>query len=316
MASSTEAMRAGRAESLVRRPTQGLTDAPGSQERMFEGRRKSPDACKITLGRIIADPNQPRTEFDTEALDRLASSLKARGQLQPVRVRWDDSAGHYVLVVGERRWRAARLAGLETLDCVVVAGDVSAEDLLEDQLVENALREDLKPVEQARSYRALMDARGMTHRDLAERLHVAHTTVTRALGLLNLPAIVQTQVDEQVIPASTAYEIASLEDPVEQAEVAAKVVTEGLTRKETAAVVRQKTDEKAARRAGELNAKGRGVSKAKPRPPTVRSIKTPLARVTVEFKKHVEPAEVLAALEDAAAKVRAELDQGQDQAAA
>ena len=80
----------------------------------FEGRKQLREACSIRLDRIIADPDQPRKEFDPEALDRLAESLRARGQLQPIRVRWDEGRGVYVVVVGERRWRAARLAGLES----------------------------------------------------------------------------------------------------------------------------------------------------------------------------------------------------------
>ena len=140
-------------------------------------------------------PDQPRTEFDPEALERLAASLKARGQLQPIRVRWDDQADRYVVVVGERRWRAAALAGLESIACVVASGDATPEDLLEDQLVENALREDLRPIEQARAYRTLLAARGLTHRQLAERLQIGHASIARALALLDLPEPIQAEVE-------------------------------------------------------------------------------------------------------------------------
>ena len=158
------------------------------------------------------------------------------------------------------------MAGLDALDCIVVEEDMTPDDLLEDQLVENAIREDLKPVEQARSYRALMEARGLTHRDLAERLNIAHTTVTRALGLLDLPEVVQAQIDAEVIKPTTAYAIATgLDDPAAQIEVAARVVAEGLSRDETAEVVRQKAEGKTSSkptRAGGVRAGGPRVSRS------------------------------------------------------
>jgi ParB family chromosome partitioning protein len=302
-----ETMREKRAESLGRRPSLVGPSIPGAQEKKFEGRRKHADACKIALDRIMRDENQPRTEFDPDALDRLAASLKARGQLQPCRVRWSDDAAHYVLVVGERRWRAAMLAGLETLDCIVVDGEMSAEDLLEDQLVENALREDLKPVEQARSYRALMTARGMTHRDLAERLNVAHTTVTRALGLLDLPESVQVQVDTGELSPSTAYAIASnLDDEDAQREVAERVVSENLSRAATEKVIEQV----AASRPRAAKVKGRGAkAKAKPGPALIRErvIRTAEGRkVIVTGRKGFDLFDLLETLREAVAKIEAE----------
>jgi hypothetical protein len=121
--------------------TRPESDTLGASSRVtqFQGRVQLRDACLIRLDRIEADPNQPRAEFDAESLDRLAASLKQRGQLQPIRVRWDDVNSRYIVIVGERRWRAAKLAGLESLACVVVPGNASPEEILEDQLVENCL---------------------------------------------------------------------------------------------------------------------------------------------------------------------------------
>jgi ParB family chromosome partitioning protein len=200
------------------------------------------------------------------------------------------------------------MAGLDALDCIVVEGDMSPDELLEDQLVENAIREDLKPVEQARSYRALMEARGMTHRDLAERLNIAHTTVTRALGLLDLPEVVQAQVDDQKLSPSTAYVIAAnLDDPEEQVEVAARVVSEGLSRGEATEVIRQVAERKP--KAATTKAKGRG---ARPKLPTTRTIKAEGGlKVTVEGRKGFDPVALEAALRDALAKVIAENAQGE-----
>ena len=156
--------------------------AASAAEKQREGRRRLEGGALIRVDRLIRDPHQPRTEFDEEGLRRLALSLKDRGQLQPIRVRWDEAEGHYVVVTGERRWRAAQLAGLEALACVVMTSPVAAEDLLEDQLIENCLREDLKPIEQARAYKSLMDSRGLSQRQLAERLQIGHPAIAKALA--------------------------------------------------------------------------------------------------------------------------------------
>jgi ParB family chromosome partitioning protein len=161
----------------------------------------------IEVGRIGPDPSQPRTEFDAESLGRLAESLKTRGQLQPIRVRWDAVAGRYVIVLGERRWRGAQLAGLASVACVVIAGNPSADELLEDQLVENALREDLKPVEQARAFRSLMDRTGMSQNQLASKLGIGQGTISKAIALLGLPTDVQIAVDAGDIAPRAAREM-------------------------------------------------------------------------------------------------------------
>lgn len=124
MASFKEGMRAHVAGSMNDRGGPGeagrFTVNRSSVERQAEGRKRLDAACVIRVDRIVPDPGQPRSEFDAEALERLAASLRERGQLQPIRVRWDEPADRYVIVVGERRYRAAKLAGLETLACVVV----------------------------------------------------------------------------------------------------------------------------------------------------------------------------------------------------
>jgi ParB family chromosome partitioning protein len=185
--------------SLARSATPAGPTPATPAARAFDGRTQLREACKIRLDRIIADPNQPRKEFDEPALAELAESLKARGQLQPIRVRWDEAAGVYVVVVGERRLRAAQRAGLDSVVCVVAPGNASPEEVLEDQLVENALRQDLKPVEEARAYRQLLDRLGISQRQLAERLHVSPQKITRALALLELPADVQESVEQGAI---------------------------------------------------------------------------------------------------------------------
>jgi ParB family chromosome partitioning protein len=203
----------------------------------LEGVRGDRSAAWIAIDRIERDPDQPREEFDQEALARLAESLKTRGQLQPIRVRWDQSRGVYVILAGERRWRAAKMAGLLELQCVIHDAALNPDERLAMQLVENALRDDLKPVEQARAYKRLMSAKGWTMTDLATELGVHQTSVSRALALLELPCTVQDQVEQGALAPSTAAEIAKLADPEEQEVIAEEAIASGLKRAEVAAVV-------------------------------------------------------------------------------
>jgi ParB family chromosome partitioning protein len=203
----------------------------------LEGVSKEKAAARIAIERLIGDPDQPRDEFDEAALDRLADSLKTRGQLQPIRVRWDEGRGVYVILVGERRWRAARRAGLTELSCVIEDHPVPADERLVIQLVENALREDLRPVEQARAYKALMEAKGWSGNQLAKELHVAQSSVVRALSLLELPVVVQSQVEQGTLAATVAAELTRLPTSEAQADVAQVIVAEGLNRSEVSELV-------------------------------------------------------------------------------
>ena len=209
----------------------------------YDGVTRPKDVLTIAVQSLRPDPDQPRREFDDDDLRRLADSLKSRGQLQPIRVRWDQPAGAWVIVSGERRWRAAGMAGLATLACVEAKGDLSPDAILEDQLVENCLRSDLKPVEEAHAYKALMERRGVSARQLAESLSLSHMAVNRALALLDLPESVRDQVERGVLPPSSAYEVGRLDDPALQAEVAAAAVAGGLNRAEITELVQAVREE-------------------------------------------------------------------------
>jgi ParB family chromosome partitioning protein len=204
----------------------------------LEGVLRDKDAARINIDRIVRDPRQPREDFDEESLRRLADSLEQRGQLQPIRVRWDEGQGKYVILVGERRWRAAHMAGLTSLSCIIVEGELTEAERLSIQLVENALREDLKPVEQARAYRTLMEAHAWSGNQLARELHIAQASVAKALALLELPASVQDHIDRGELAASVAYEVSKLPDPEQQLELAEAAVAEKLTRSEVAEAVK------------------------------------------------------------------------------
>ena len=213
--------------------------ATASTPAHLKGVDRMRDAKLIPLDLIEPDPDQPRKEFEPESLDRLARSLKGRGQLQPIRVRWDDEAASYVILMGERRWRAARQAGLEKLACVVHDSGMSDGERRALQLIENCLREDLKPIEQARAYRALMTSHEWSARRLADELDLNHATVLRALALLDLPEGVQARVEAGELSPSAAAELARL-TPDEATSLAERVTTEHLTRDQVSEAVREK----------------------------------------------------------------------------
>ncbi len=125
-----------------------------------------------------------------------------------------------MVVIGERRWRAAQRAGLESIACIVVPGTATPEDILEDQLIENCLREDLKPIEQARAYQSLMQRLGISQRALAEKLAISQGQIMQSLKLLELPEAIRASIDEGKVAPSIGYEITKVADPDEQIELA------------------------------------------------------------------------------------------------
>ena len=214
-----------------------LSPVPSSKD---VGRRPLRNAARIAIDQVIPDPSQPRAEFTQDSMDRLAKSITAKGQLAPIRVRWSAQHDKWIVVCGERRWRAVRAAGLETIDCCFVDGELSEPEILEQQMVENLLREDLSPIEQARGFSALMELHGWNGKQVAESLHVPASTVSRGLSLLDLPDDIQRKVDAGELAARSAYEISKLPYDPSRRELA-KTAAEGkLTHKQAAAVVRQR----------------------------------------------------------------------------
>lgn len=310
---AAESMGAGRGKAAAATAAPhggGLTAPSPIGDDWRQNVQRSKQAADIALDRIIPDPDQPREEFDEGALARLAESLRVRGQLQPIRVRWDKARDVFVMICGERRWRAARMAGLATLSCVVVDRPIDAGELLALQMIENLVREDLQPIEQARAFRTLMEANGWSTHDTARELSVTQSSVVRALALLKLPEEVQAKVEQGDLPPATAYEITKLADPGDQAAIADRVVAEDLSRSEAIEAVR-----KIAGRAPAAKGRGAGASKGAPAAAKPRVYKTPLVKITAEpLKKTAGLADVLAALDEFADRLRTEL-RGRDEAA-
>jgi ParB family chromosome partitioning protein len=187
----------------------------------------APGLLSIALDEIAANPNQPRRAFDVAALESLADSIRANGLLSPIIVRPAKGArGQYEIVAGERRWRAARLAGLSEVPAIV--RDVADGASIELALLENLQRADLNAIEEASGYRQLLEEHGFTQDALGQRLGKNRSTITNALRLLTLPDSVQALVRDGALSAGHARALAVL--PPDQAEAfARRIVAQGLS---------------------------------------------------------------------------------------
>lgn len=210
--------------------------AKGGLGRGLSALLQTPTAAlrEIALDEIAPNHRQPRTEFDDEALEALAASIKAVGVLQPVVVRQREDG--YELIVGERRWRAARRAGLEKIPAVVREAD--DQDLLRDALIENLHREDLNPLEEAAAYRQLLDDLGMTHEDLAARVGRSRAAISNAIRLLGLAPTVQKRIAGGTLTAAHGRAIAGLPEGEMQERAAQRVVAQNLSVRQTEDLVR------------------------------------------------------------------------------
>jgi ParB family chromosome partitioning protein len=197
-----------------------------------------PAEIKTTSGQIVADrnevdlnlispnPKQPRSVFDEDQLTELALSIKEVGLLQPPVVR-SIGNGKYQLIMGERRYRAAKLAGLTSIS--VIIRQTNDDQLLREALIENIHRSQLNPLEEGAAYQQLLNDFGYTHDELANKLGKSRPTITNTMRLLNLPTTVQRRVAAGIISAGHARALLSLTDQKEIENLANKIVAEGLT---------------------------------------------------------------------------------------
>jgi len=185
--------------------------------------------------KIVPNPRQPRTHFDPEDLAELVHSVREFGVLQPVVVR-KNGDGDYELIMGERRTRAAREAGLSAIPAIV--RDTADEDLLRDALLENLHRSELNPLEEASAYQQLLDDFGITQEELATRIGRSRPQISNTIRLLRLPVPVQQRVAAGVLTAGHARAILSLEDPEAMQRLADKVVNEDLSVRATEAAAK------------------------------------------------------------------------------
>ncbi len=205
---------------------------------------------EIDVDKLLPNPHQPRTEFDKDALQELADSIKEHGVIQPVLVEKADGDNYYI-IAGERRTRAAKLAGLTKIPVRVQS--FSEEKKLEVALIENIQREDLNALEEALAYRKLMDMCGITQDEVARRVGKNRTTVTNALRLLKLPENMQTSLANDEITAGHARALLSVTNPADQRILFARILGQDLSVRETE------------RQAAELNGGGKAAVKVKPK---------------------------------------------------
>ena len=184
----------------------------------------------------MIEPNreQPRKKFDEDALQELSESIKQYGILQPLLV--SDKKDYYEIVAGERRWRAAKMAGLKEVP--VVVKEFSTQEIVEISLIENIQREDLNPVEEAMAYKRLIDEFHLKQDEIAERVSKSRTAVTNSMRLLKLDSRVQQMMVDEMISAGHARAILAISDPEQQYNAAMKVFDEKLSVRETEKLVK------------------------------------------------------------------------------
>jgi len=235
------------------------------------------DRDEIDVNNISANPKQPRTVFDEDQLTELALSIKEVGLLQPPVVR-SIGNGKYQLIMGERRFRAAKLAGLKSIP--VIIRQTADDQLLREALVENIHRSQLNPLEEGAAYQQLLNDFGYTHDELATKLSKSRPVITNTMRLLNLPAAVQRRVAAGVISAGHARALLSLTDEKEIENLANRIVAEGLTVRAVEEIVAS----------GGAKVKGGSVRSGKVLAPKLKEIADDLSdhldtRVSVELGK-------------------------------
>jgi ParB family chromosome partitioning protein len=188
----------------------------------------------VPIDSIVSNKHQPRTVYHPERLNELAQSIKSNGVVQPIIVR--KAGAHYQLIAGERRWRAARIAGLKTIPAVV--RDVSEYKTLEMALIENIQREDLNPIEEATAYASLIDEFQLKQDEVAQRVGKDRSSIANYLRLLKLPQELKDQIQNQELSMGHARALISLEKVKDQIEVAKRILSEHLNVRQTENLIR------------------------------------------------------------------------------
>ena len=224
------------------------------------------ESHEVAVELIDSGPSQPRTHFDEASLERLADSIRSHGVVQPILVR--RRGERYELIAGERRWRAAKIAGLPKIP--VVVKEIPDEDLLEIALIENIQREDLNPIEEAQAYKKLIETVGLTQEALASRLGRDRSYITNYLRLLRLPTDIQQLVQEGKLTTGHARTLLGLTHVDLQRRIARRIIEEDLSVRSTENIVKI---------AGEGKASIKGVPPVKPNDANVRAAEAKLRRI-------------------------------------
>ena len=190
-----------------------------------EKKEQMPAETVVKIAKVEPNRDQPRKNFDEDALQELADSIKQFGLLQPILVQ--DRKTYYEIIAGERRWRAAKLAGLKEVP--VIIRDYTDQEIVEISLIENIQREDLNPIEEALAYKRLLTEFNLKQDEVAERVSKSRTAVTNSMRLLKLCDEVQQMIIDDMISSGHARALISIENPEEQYNIAQKIFDEKLS---------------------------------------------------------------------------------------
>ena len=199
---------------------------------------KPDQVVKIT--KVEPNRNQPRKKFDEDSLQELSDSIKTHGVIIPILV--VNRGDYYEIVAGERRWRAAKMAGLKEVP--VIIRDYTDKEIAEISLIENIQRTDLNPIEEAMAYKSLIEEYNYKQDELAERVSKSRTTITNSMRLLKLSDNVQDMIVEDMISAGHARALLSIEDPDQQYELAQRIMDEKLSVRDIEKIVKAKNKPK------------------------------------------------------------------------
>lgn len=200
---------------------------------IIEEAKTNDQIVEINLSELRANPYQPRKNFDEEALNELALSIKEHGVFQPIIVK--KSIKGYEIIAGERRFRASKLAGLETIPAIVK--DFSDEEMMQIALLENLQRENLTSIEEAKAYKSIIESMNITQDELAKKVGKSRSHITNILGLLKLPASVQDMVLYNKLSMGHARVLSKLDDPKIVEDLAQRVITEDLSVRKLESIV-------------------------------------------------------------------------------
>ena len=200
---------------------------------IIEEAKTNDQIVEINLSELRANPYQPRKNFDEEALNELANSIKEHGVFQPIIVK--KSIKGYEIIAGERRFRASKLAGMQTIPAIVK--DFSDEEMMQIALLENLQRENLTSIEEAKAYKSIIESMNITQDELAKKVGKSRSHITNILGLLKLPASVQDMVLYNKLSMGHARVLSKLDDPKIVEDLAQRVITEDLSVRKLESIV-------------------------------------------------------------------------------
>ena len=200
---------------------------------IIEEAKTNDQIVEINLSELRANPYQPRKNFDEEALNELALSIKEHGVFQPIIVK--KSIKGYEIIAGERRFRASKLAGMQTIPAIVK--DFSDEEMMQIALLENLQRENLTSIEEAKAYKSIIESMNITQDELAKKVGKSRSHITNILGLLKLPASVQDMVLYNKLSMGHARVLSKLDDPKIVEDLAQRVITEDLSVRKLESIV-------------------------------------------------------------------------------